>query len=276
MECFFVLLKRFYFFFFIFFSAGSLFSCVDYKKLTYFNDISDSTSKVILNLPEYKSPLIKKDDFIFISIQTIDPNVNKLLNSANISSFSTSINANATPGNTLSGNTGYLVDNDGEVDLPVIGKIKISGLTTAQARKLIKQSAEPYFKDAIIDVRFANFQITVLGEVNRPSNYLIPTERVSIIDAIGMAGDLTLFGKRGSVLLIRNEEDNDSRKLAVRLNLSSKSLFSSPYFYLRPNDILYVEPNKSRVAGTDLMQARYITIATSILSLLIILFTRLI
>ena len=276
MDSCFKFIKRFFLFLLIIISSSPFHSCVDYKKLTYFKDISDTTSKGLIDLAEFKSPQIKKNDLIFISIQTIDPNVNKLINSGNISSFSISGNSNANPGSSLNGNAGYLVDNEGKVDLPIIGKIKISELTTAQARNLVKQSTEAYFKDATVDVRFANFQITVIGEVNKPSNYLVPTERISILEAIGMAGDLSVYGKRGNVLLIRNGEEVDQRKIVVRLNLSSKALFSSPYFYLRPNDIIYVEPNKSRVAGTDLMQSRYIAIGTSILSLLIILFTRLI
>ena len=251
-------------------------SCVDYKKITYFRDISDTVSQVLLQLPEYKSPKIKKDDLIFISIQTIDPGLSKLLNSGNISSFSSANSSYANAGSSLNNNSGYLVDDNGEVEIPIVGKIKISGLTTAEARILIKKMAENYFKDATVDVRFANFQVTVIGEVNRPSNFIVPNERITILEAIGMAGDLTVYGKRTNILLIRQGEEDNKSKVAVRINLNSKALFSSPYFYLRPNDVIYVEPNKTKVSGSDLMQAKYITIATSFLSLLVILFTRII
>jgi polysaccharide export outer membrane protein len=259
-----------------FYLFGCLFltSCVDARKISYFRDIPDTTSKVILHLPTYKSPVIKKDDLIFISIQTIDPAITKLLNAGNVSSFSMSNNSNVNSGSSLSNNTGYLVDENGEVEIPIVGKIKISELTTAEAKNLIKKSSENFFKDATVDVRFANFQITVIGEVNKPSNFIVPNERITLLEAIGMAGDLTVYGKRNNILLIRHGEDDDRSKTAVRLNLNSKSLFSSPYYYLRPKDIIYVETNKSKVASTDLMQAKYITIATSFLSLLIIVFSR--
>ncbi len=249
-------------------------SCVDYKKIAYFRDISDTASQVSLQLAEYKSPKIKKDDLIFISIQTIDPGLSKLLNSGNISSFSMANNSNANAGSSLNNSSGYLVDDSGEVEIPIIGKIKISGLTTAETRILIKKMTENFFKDATVDVRFANFQVTVIGEVNKPSNFIVPNERITLLEAIGMAGDLTVFGKRTNILLIRQGEDDNKSKVAVRINLNSKEIFSSPYFYLRPNDIIYVEPNKTKVSGSDLMQAKYITIATSFLSLLVILFTR--
>jgi len=244
-------------------------SCVDYKKLTYFKDIPDTASVTMVSLPDYQSPVIKIDDLIFISIQTIDPSSSQILNAGNIGSSSASTLSYNT-GNYSNG-SGYLVDENGEVDLPVIGKIKLSGLTTAQARDLIKSKSALLFNNPIVNVRFSNFRITILGEVNKPSAYIVPNEKITIMDAIGMAGDLTIYGRRENVLLIR--EDKGIKQM-VRLNLNSKAIFTSPYFYLRPDDVLYIEPNKSRVGASDAFQVKYITIATSALSLLVLLFTR--
>lgn len=246
-------------------------SCVDYKKLTYFKDIADTTSSTIIDLPGYQSPVIKVDDLIFISIQTIDPSSSQILNSGNIGS--SNISSSTSNGLNYSSGSGYLVDENGEVDLPIIGKIKLIGLSTAQARALIKSKSALFFNDPIVNVRFSNFRITVLGEVNKPSAYVVPNEKITVMDAIGMAGDLTVYGRRENVLLIR--EDN-GRKQMVRLNLNSKTIFASPYFYLRPGDIIYIEPNKSRVVSSDAFQVKYITIATSALSLIVLLFTRVI
>jgi len=226
-------------------------SCVNTKKIPYFSDIPVLSSDLMLQLPQYKSPLIKKDDLISISIITIDPDVTRLLNQGN-----------------------YLVDNNGEIDLPIIDKVKISDLTIDEARDLIKNKALVQFKAASVDVRFANFNVTILGEVNKPSSFIVPNNRFTILEAIGLAGDLTIYGKRQNVLLIIQFDNSDSNQIAVRLNLNSRSLLSSPYFYLKPRDVIYVEPNKSKVLNTDLMQAKYITLATSFISLMIVLLSR--
>jgi polysaccharide export outer membrane protein len=122
-------------------------------------------------------------------------------------------------------------------------------------------------------VRLQNFKITVLGEVNRPANYIVPNERVSVLDAIGMAGDLTIFGKRENVLLIREQA---GKKNLVRLNLNSSNIFRSPYYYMQQNDIIYIEPNKSKAASTDMAQIRNISLITSLASVAILLITRVI
>lgn len=261
---------------FIFGFTNTLISCIDYKKIVYFRDVSDSTSLTTVGLPVFKNPTIKQDDLIFISIQTIDPNVSGILNSGNLSSPNLSNNASLNLPNSPNASGGYLVDSNGEVDLPIIGKVKLKGHTTSEAKNLIHQRAALFFKDPIVNVRFTNFRITVLGEVAKPSTYLVSNEKVSIIDAIGMAGDLTIFGKRENILLIREGGDSLQTKHLIRLNLNSKAIFSSPYFYLEPNDIIYVQPNKSKASSTDVLMTKYIAIATSILSLLIILFTRIV
>src|SRR5699024_1514139 len=136
------------------------------------------------------------------------------------------------------------------------GKVKLAGLTTFQAQDLIKQKASVVYATPNVQVRFANFKVTILGDVTRPAAYTLSNERVSVLDALGLAGDLTIFGKRENVLLIR---DDNGKKDFARLNLNSKDLFNSPYYYLKQNDVIYVEPNKGKAASLN--QARTQTIA---------------
>ena len=139
----------------------------------------------------------------------------------------------------------------------------MAGLTTYAAKQAVKEQAEKYFKVQDVQLRFANFTITVLGEVAHPSSFVIPNERVSVLDALGLAGDLTIYGRRDNVLVIRDE---DGKKEVSRLNLNSSDIFQSPFFYLTQNDVVYVEPNKSKAIQADAEQTRIITIAASIIT----------
>jgi polysaccharide export outer membrane protein len=157
--------------------------------------------------------------------------------------------------------------------VPLIGRIMVKGLTTSDVKNRIKSEVSTFLKDPIVSVRLQNFKVTVLGEVNRPANYIVPNERVSLLDALGMAGDLTIYGRRENVLLVREQ---DGKKTLTRLNLNRSNLFQSPYYYLQQNDIVYVEPTKSKAEGSDLAAARKVSIITSLASLAIIIVTQLI
>ena len=226
-------------------------SCHSYRKVPYFTDIPDTLfNTAIARMPDtFINPKIQPNDVLQVTLYTLDPQVNVMMGGASSA--------------VASANPGYLVGNDGVIVLPVMGKIKVGGLTTASARDTINERANAYFKNPIVIVRIANFKITVLGEVGRPSQFIVPDEKVSILDAIGMAGDLTIYGKRENVMLIRNI---DNERKFVRMNLDSSSFFRSPYFYLRQGDVLYVEPNRNKYAATDTKQ-RDISIVSSLLSI---------
>jgi polysaccharide biosynthesis/export protein len=248
-------------------------SCGTNKKITYFKDVPDSLYLQAKNMPSvpFRDPIIQPNDILQISILTLDPQANNVLTEANTSSFavqpgSSNIPAGATPV------TGFLVDNTGSVELPVVGKIKVSGMTTAIARDSIHNKVAVYYKGTVVNVRLVNFNITVLGEVARPATYVVPNEKVSVLDAIGMAGDLTIYGKRENVLLIR---DSAGIKQTIRFDLNASATLLSPYFYLRQGDVIYVEPGKSKIAASDAVRTRNITLLASGLSVLIILFSRL-
>lgn len=141
---------------------------------------------------------------------------------------------------------GYLVGKDGTIDFPVLGKIKVVGITRAELAELLKEKLEIYLKTPIVTIQYLNFKVTVLGEVRSPGSYKVASERISILDAIGMAGDLQINGKRKNVLVMREQGDD---KVFARVDLTSTEFINSPFYYLQQNDVVYVEPNKGRIAG---------------------------
>jgi polysaccharide export outer membrane protein len=243
-------------------------SCTEYKKIVYLNDIPDSLNYGSQKLAKYEDPKIQLDDIMSITILTIDPNTNAIINQGQL------VPQGVLPGSLPSlsqAMNGYLVDKNGEVLIPLVGTIKIAGLTTSEARDLIKEKTAEFYKDPTVQVRFANFKVTVLGEVSRPGTYILPNEKNSILDAIGLAGDLTIYGKREDVLLMRDTLDH---KIYVRMNLSNTKYIQSHYFYLRQNDVIYVEPNKSKVIAADAQATRYATIGAAVLTAIALILIR--
>jgi len=250
--------------------AGTLFvliisSCATGKKTAYFSDIGNTDVSHKASA-EYYEPIIQTDDILTVNIQTIDPKATAAVNQAG----GTSGNGGYMPADAAP--NGFLVDKDGNIEMPMLGIVKVGGYTTPEAKEVIRKKAATYYKNPTIQVRFANFKITVLGEVAKPASYTIPNERISVLDAISLAGDLTIYGKRDDVMLIRN---NGSYKEIARLNLNSSELMASPYFYLRQNDVLYIEPNKAKVSTNNAPKFQYISIALGVATLIITAIARL-
>jgi polysaccharide biosynthesis/export protein len=250
-----------------------LHSCAVPKNITYFKDVADTTKQRMVDLTAYSTPVIQPDDILQITVQTLDPSTTAIMNQQNAANAPATGNSSTpTPGAVTGPNvSGYLVDKDGFISLPMIGKLLVKGKTTDKVRDEIQEKVATFYKDPVVNVRFANFKITVLGEVARPSSYIMPNEKVTLLDALGVAGDLTIYGKRENILLIRQKGD---QKEFVRLNLNESRLFASPYYYLQQGDVIYVEPNKSKVTASDGARLRNITIASSVISVLIVLLTR--
>ncbi|SDD62036.1 polysaccharide export outer membrane protein [Mucilaginibacter pineti] len=242
-----------------------LFSCAAPKDVVYLRNVPDSGKLESAVLAEYHQPLIQPDDILSITIQTIDPQITLLVNQSASQSVSNGASGGVSPAN------GYLVNKDGLVEVPLLGKIKVAGLTTYDAAEVIRKTATEYLKSPTVQVRYLNYKITVLGEVNRPGAYITPNEKVSVFDAIGLAGDLTIYGKRENVLIIR---EIDGKKEFRRVNLTSSNFLQSPDYYLQQNDVLYIEPNKARIALNNTSKIQFTTIAISLLSLVVVLITR--
>lgn len=141
---------------------------------------------------------------------------------------------------------GYLVDKEGYIDFPVLGKLRVNGVSRVELSEMLKTKLAVYLKNPIVTIQFQNFKVTVLGEVRNPGSYKVTSERVSIFDALGMAGDLQINAKRKNVLVMR---ENGKEKTFTRLDLTSGNLIHSPFFYLQQNDVVYVEPSRGRIVG---------------------------
>jgi polysaccharide export outer membrane protein len=164
-----------------------------------------------------------------------------------------------------SANQPYLVDSEGYIQFPVLGRIKLGGLTKKEAVKLLETLISEDVKEPIVTIQHMNFKVSVLGEVLRPGPFFLTNDRISILDAVALAGDLTIYGQRENVLLIR---DNNGQKVFHYFDLTKSDIFKSPFFYLQQNDVIYIEPNKSRKRTTRYNQAdQYnISVASTILS----------
>lgn len=214
-------------------------SCVSYDTLVNFNAGSHfpDSGQVIQNLPIL---IIQTDDLLSIKVKAFDMELALPYN----------IDPEGVQGATALQNTraliGFLVDKEGYIEFPQLGTIMAAGKTTAELREEIEEKLKPYLKEPVVVVRFINFRITLLGEVNRPGTYTIPNERLSILDAIGLAGDLTVYANRTNILLIREQ---DGKREYIRLNLQDRNVFMSPHFYLVQNDLIYIEPEEIKAAS---------------------------
>ena len=159
---------------------------------------------------------------------------------------------------------GYRVDEEGNIYLPFLGKVEATGKTIVDLRKEISEKLSMFIPDASVQIRFLNFRVTVLGEVTRPNTYIIPNEKLTVLEAIGMAGDFTPYAMRDNVLVIREREDE--REMG-RINVRDSDVFTSPYFYLSPNDIIYIQPLKAKKFATqgDFLQ-RYAILIVPVVS----------
>jgi len=226
-------------------------SCASKKDVVYFQNTGDFETLVDKNsiIPKFKV-----DDVLSIYVSTLD----------NEASAPFNLFRGGSEGGLRPEQVDYLIDKDGEIDFPVIGKIKIAGLSSEELRVLLRDRLSEYLKDPIINIRLRNFTVTVLGEVNRPGTYPVDGERISILEALGLANDLTIKGKRENIMVIR---DFDGTKVYHRINLKRKEAMSSPVYYLTQNDVVYVEPNNSAITASSLDNRA--TIAISIASILI-------
>jgi len=205
-------------------------SCASSKELVYFGD--NDVQKVKANLLNYE-PEIQPGDELNINVSALNTEAAipfNLYEASNNISIPRPIT--------------YIVGLDGKINFPVIGKVLVGGDTTQKISYKLATLIAPYIKNPIVNIRLVNFKISVLGEVRNPGTYAVPDERISILAAIGLAGDLTIQGKRNNVLLIR---EKDGKRSFVTIDLTNKELFNSPYYYLAQNDVLYITPNKVKI-----------------------------
>jgi polysaccharide export outer membrane protein len=213
-------------------SVATIISCVETRKSVYFVDQPDASLETNITVPEV---VINKNDLLGISVSSLNASASAMFNNPN------STNSALPP------SPEYLVNKEGNIQFPMLGIIKAEGLSLEEFRSKIEKSLldKKLLVDPIVNVRYLNFKVTVLGEVNKPTVIDVRNEKISLLEALGLAGDITIYGKKDNILVIREE---NRKKIIKRLNLNSSEVFASPYYYLKSNDIVYVEPNKSKVA----------------------------
>ena len=235
--------------------------CGSSKQVAYWQNIDSISLAASKGL--FDAKIMPKDE-LTILVQTTDPLTSEPFNLRSTGQV-----------NTKNQITGYLVDNDGMINFPIVGKIHVAGLTKTECEDLIKSKIQPYLartENPLVSVRTSSYRITVIGEVNRPGVIPVSTEKISLIEALAEAGDMTIYGKRDNVLLVR--EDKSGEKHKVRLNMNDANIINSPYYYLQQNDIVYVEPHKVKARNTFFgsntsIFYSVIGITTSLVSLLI-------
>lgn len=230
-------------------------SCASPKKYIYFNQSSLKTES-----NNNFNPILKTGDLLMINIyssniETSEP-FNLPVGNANV---------RAGYSNGIAANSGYLINQDGDIDFPLLGKINLINMSTIEASELIKNKLIAYLSDPIVNIQIQNFKITVLGEVRSPGTFQVPNERITIIEAIGLAGDLTINGVRNNITIVR---DFNGVKKEIILDLTSKELFNSEFYYLSQNDIIYVSPNQAKINSSTMSSSygMFISIASLLIT----------
>lgn len=221
-------------------------SCTSYKNVPYIQNSDDL--KNVQQISELYDARIMPKDLLTITVNSENAETAAPYNLVVQSPLSVH-SKNVTTQPSL---MNYLVDNNGNIDFPSLGIVHVGGLTKSQAEEAIRKRLAPFFSDGkfIVNVRMTNYKISIIGEVARPNTYTISNEKVNIFEALALAGDLTIYGKRDGVKLIR--EDSNGKKEIVKLNLNDANIINSPYYYLQQNDVLYVEPNKAKAKNSDI------------------------
>ncbi|MDI1306383.1 MAG: polysaccharide biosynthesis/export family protein [bacterium] len=239
-----------------------LFSCASPKDIVYYQGIDEMTPSEKSTSYEIK---IQPDDLLMIIVSAEDPEIAAPFNLKSISIQSQGKLDAVTGQQTMQL---YLTDADGLIEFPVLGKLKVSGLTRSELLQLLQQKISVYIKNPIINLRVMNFKVSVQGEVNLPGTYPVASDRITLIEALTMAKDLTIYGKRNNILVVR---EIDGVKSYNRVDITKAEFINSPFYYLAQNDVVYVEPNKNKINGAAIGPNTGVIISIS--SLLITLIT---
>jgi polysaccharide biosynthesis/export protein len=217
-------------------------SCAPVKNVVYFENLQKDTTlhNLVNNNFELK---IRKNDLLNINIISPEPVSTALFNG----SQSISTSSSTTGGSSAGASGGYLVDNDGNIVMYKLGIVHVEGLTRNELKEHLQKDLAPYLKDAVVTIRFLSNRVTMLGEVAHPQVIAMPNEQISLLEAIAQSGDLTFTGRRDNILVIRETPNGKQFK---RLNLNDNSIFYSSFYYLKPDDVVYVEPTKFKIKNT--------------------------
>ena len=234
-------------------------SCASSKKVVYLQDVVPLKQQ---DIEQKYEVYIHNDDLLAIMVNSKNPELALPFNMPMVT---------YQLGSEIGGQQrvlGYLVDTNGDIDFPILGKLHVAGLTRLQLTDMIKQRLidEDLIKDPIVTVQFLNYKVSVMGEVNRPGSFNISGDRITLLEALSMAGDLTIYGRRDRVAVIR---EKDGKRTILMHDLRSSDIFNSPCYYLQQNDIVYVEPNKAKAGQSEINQNKSVGVWLSAASILV-------
>lgn len=234
-------------------------SCASSKKVVYLQDVVPLKQQ---DIEQKYEVYIHNDDLLAIMVNSKNP---ELALPFNMPMVSYQLGSQTAPQQRV---LGYLVDTNGDIDFPILGKLHVAGLTRLQLTDMIKQRLidEDLIKDPIVTVQFLNYKVSVMGEVNRPGSFNISGDRITLLEALSMAGDLTIYGRRDRVAVIR---EKDGKRTILMHDLRSSDIFNSPCYYLQQNDIVYVEPNKAKAGQSEINQNKSVGVWLSAASILV-------
>lgn len=234
-------------------------SCASSKKVVYLQDVVPLKQQ---DIEQKYEVYINNDDLLAIMVNSKNP---ELALPFNMPMVSYQLGSQTAPQQRV---LGYLVDTNGDIDFPILGKLHVAGLTRLQLTDMIKQRLidEDLIKDPIVTVQFLNYKVSVMGEVNRPGSFNISGDRITLLEALSMAGDLTIYGRRDRVAVIR---EKDGKRTILMHDLRSSDIFNSPCYYLQQNDIVYVEPNKAKAGQSEINQNKSVGVWLSAASILV-------
>lgn len=226
------------------------FGCAS-RNLVYLSDL-DASSGYSSQIDHVIEPKIQKGDLLKITVSSLNAESNLLFNAGVLN---TSSDFRMNPATSI--NEGYLVSSNGEINFPVLGALKVEGKTKEEATDFMKELVDEFVKEPIINISFLNFKVTVIGEVSKPGTFTLDNDRITLFEALGLAGDMTQYGKRENVLIIRDE---GGERKANRVNLNNKEFLKSPYYMLHQNDMVYVEPDKMKAIQASTNQRTLTTL----------------
>lgn len=243
-------------------------SCATQKSSVYFSENNPVSSANYTQKMDKPGELgVQPNDVLSIHVTTISSMAEKTpINIFNDGGTSYTVSETNAGGAGAMQTNGYLVDANGNIDFPVLGKIYVAGKTTRQVKEMLASKLKDYLKDPVVEARIINYRVTVLGEVNRPGTVSAPNHRVSVVEALAAAGDIMITGRKDNILVIR---ETDGVREFARLDLNSTNVFNSPYFYLKQNDIVYVEPARIRRQQNSEFTQVYLPVVSSVVSTLL-------
>ena len=248
----------------VFTSVLFLFSCASHPEFIYLQNLDEQAKIDMRTISTQSIVKIQPFDFLHIAVYSIDPLAAAPFNPQALAG------AGGAAGNAQPEIIGYKVGEDGAIDFPIVGSIRMVGKTLQEAESLLTIEIEKYLKNPVVNIKFLNLKVTVIGEVNRPGTFDIPVENMTIMQAIGLAGDVSIYGDRANIMVVR--EQNGERYFG-NLSLLDKSIFNSPFYYLHQNDVIYVQPSEIKDTQINALTSRevlpWVSAGVSLVSLII-------